>query len=101
MRHAAMIFGVADQTQAVVESLYLDYLEALNTHFEQYPYILGWRPSIGDFGPIAPMYAHLGRSASGKAHAVAGGLGTSMGGANEPLRSDVPEFFNASMTFRR
>ena len=67
MRHAAMIFSVADQTQAVVESLYLDYLdyldylEALNTHFEQYPYILGWRPSIGDFGPIAPMYAHLGR----------------------------------------
>jgi hypothetical protein len=61
MRHAAMIFGVTDQTQAVVESLYLDYLDALNTHFEQYPYLLGWRPSIGDFGLIAPMYAHLGR----------------------------------------
>jgi glutathione S-transferase len=61
MRHAAMIFGVTEQTQAVVESLYLDYLEALNTHFEQYPYLLGWRPSIGDFGLIAPMYAHLGR----------------------------------------
>ena len=61
MRHAAMIFGVTEQTQAVVESLYLDYLEALNTHFEQYPYLLGWRPSLGDFGLIAPMYAHLGR----------------------------------------
>ena len=61
MRHAAMIFGVTEQTQDVVESLYLDYLEALNTHFEQYPYLLGWRPSIGDFGLIAPMYAHLGR----------------------------------------
>ena len=61
MRHAALIFGVTDQTQAVVESLYLDYLEALNTHFEQYPYLLGWRPSLGDFGLIAPMYAHLGR----------------------------------------
>ena len=48
MRHAAMIFGVTEQTEAVVESLYLDYLEALNTHFEQYPYLLGWRPSIGD-----------------------------------------------------
>ena len=42
-------------------SPYLDYLDALNTHFEQYPYLLGWRPSIGDFGLIAPMYAHLGR----------------------------------------
>ena len=61
MRHAAMIFGVTEQTKAVVESLYRDYLEALNTHFEQYPYLLGGRPSIGDFGLIAPMYAHLGR----------------------------------------
>ena len=61
MRHAATIFGVTEQTQAVVESLYLDYLDALNRHFEQYPYLLGWRPSIGDFGLIAPMYAHLGR----------------------------------------
>ena len=61
MRYAAMIFGVTEHTQAVVESLYLDYLEALNMHFEQYPYLLGGRPSIGDFGLIAPMYAHLGR----------------------------------------
>ena len=61
MRHAAMIFGVTEQSQAVVESLYLDYLDALNAHFEQYPYLLGWRASVGDFGLIAPMYAHLGR----------------------------------------
>jgi glutathione S-transferase len=61
MRHAAMIFGVTEQTRAVVEALYLDYLDALNAHFEQYPYLLGWRPCIGDFGLIAPMYAHLGR----------------------------------------
>jgi len=40
---------------------YLDYLDALNAHFEQYPYLLGWQPSIGDFGLLAPMYAHLGR----------------------------------------
>ena len=32
MRHAAMIVGVTDQTRAVVG----DYLDALNTHFEQY-----------------------------------------------------------------
>lgn len=61
MRHAAMIFGVTDQTKDVVEALYLEYLDALNTHFEQYPYLLGWRPCIGDFGLLAPMYAHLGR----------------------------------------
>ena len=61
MRHAAMIFGVTEQSQPVVEALYLEYLEALNTHFEHYPYLLGWRPCIGDFGLLAPMYAHLGR----------------------------------------
>ena len=61
MRHAAMIFGVTEQTQPLVEALYLEYLDALNTHFERYPYLLGWRPCIGDFGLIAPMYAHLGR----------------------------------------
>tara|TARA_B100000035_G_scaffold195419_1_gene166832 strand:- start:4495 stop:5622 length:1128 start_codon:yes stop_codon:yes gene_type:complete len=61
MRHAAMIFGVTEQSQAVVEALYLEFLDALNTHFEHYPYLLGWRPCIGDFGLLAPMYAHLGR----------------------------------------
>jgi glutathione S-transferase len=61
MRHAAMFFGVTDESRDVVEALYLEYLDALNAHFEQYPYLLGWRPCIGDFGLLAPMYAHLGR----------------------------------------
>lgn len=61
MRHAGMVFGVTDQTRDMVETLYLEYLDALNTHFEQVPYLLGWRPCIGDFGLLAPMYAHLGR----------------------------------------
>ncbi|MEP1470809.1 MAG: glutathione S-transferase family protein [Halieaceae bacterium] len=61
MRHAAQIFGVTEQSQELVEELYLEYLDALNAHFEQYPYLLGWKPSVGDFGLLAPMYAHLGR----------------------------------------
>ena len=61
MRHAAMIFGVTELSQSVVEALYLEYLDALNPHFERYPYLLGWCPCIGDFGLLAPMYAHLGR----------------------------------------
>lgn len=61
MRHAAMVFGVTEQSQKLVEELYLEYLDALNAHFESYPYLLGWRPCIGDFGLLAPMYAHLGR----------------------------------------
>jgi glutathione S-transferase len=61
MRYAAQVFGVTEETRELVESLYLEYLAALNAHFEQYPYLLGWRPCIGDFGLLAPMYAHLGR----------------------------------------
>lgn len=61
MRHAGQFFGVTEDTAGLVESLYLEYLDALNAHFEDYPYLLGWRPCIGDFGLLAPMYAHLGR----------------------------------------
>jgi glutathione S-transferase len=61
MRHVAQIWGVNDDTRALVETLYLEYLDRLNAHFERYPYLLGGRPCIGDFGLLAPMYAHLGR----------------------------------------
>lgn len=61
MRHAAQIFGVSEDARDLVESLYLEYLDALNAHFQHYSYLLGWRPCIGDFGLLAPMYAHLGR----------------------------------------
>ena len=100
MRYAATIFGVTEQTQAVVESLYLDYLEALNTHFEHYPYLLGWRPSVGDFGLVAPMYAHLGRDPhpaklmQQRAVSVHRWV-ERMNRADQ----DVPEFFNAGTEF--
>lgn len=61
MRHAAQLFGATEDTLALVETLYLEYLAALNAHLEANPYLLGWRPCIGDFGLLAPMYAHLGR----------------------------------------
>jgi glutathione S-transferase len=61
MRYAAMIFGVNDASVELVETLYMEFLLALDKHFEQYPYLLGWKPCIGDFGLLAPLYAHLGR----------------------------------------
>ena len=61
MRYAAMVFGVNDKTQALVETLYIEFLLALDKHFEQYPYLLGWKPCLGDFGLLAPLFAHLGR----------------------------------------
>ena len=53
--------GVTEDTIEKVESLYLEYLNALDMHFGQYPYLLGGKPCVGDFGLIAPMYGHLSR----------------------------------------
>ena len=53
--------GITPQTQPAIEAAYEELLEALDVHFQSYPYVMGWRVSIADLGLIAPMYAHLGR----------------------------------------
>ncbi len=37
------------------------YCDVLDAHFAHHPYLFGGRPSLGDFGLIGPLYAHLGR----------------------------------------
>ena len=61
MRQACRGFGAVEETFAVVEALYEELLPVLEAHFAAYPYLLGGRPCIGDFGMIAPLFAHLGR----------------------------------------
>ncbi len=61
MRQACQAFGVTDETKPAIEEMYGEFLDALNAHLKTYPYLLGSRPSIGDFGLIASMFAHLGR----------------------------------------
>ncbi len=61
MRAACMAFGSVPETFGLVETLYEDLLEKFDAHFSNHPYLLGGKPSIGDFGLIAPMYGHLGR----------------------------------------
>ncbi len=61
MRLAGRMFGVSDTNHSFIEELYMDFLKALNKHLSNVPYLLGWKPCIGDFGLIAPMFAHLGR----------------------------------------
>ena len=53
--------GITPQTQPAIEAAYEELLEALDVHFQCYPYVMGWRVSMADLGLIAPMYAHLGR----------------------------------------
>ena len=54
-------WGLAPDAVPATESLYLDLLDRLNAHFAEYPYLLGGKPCVGDFGMMAPMYGHLGR----------------------------------------
>lgn len=53
--------GVTPRTIPVIESAYCELLDALDDHFLHFPYLLGGRPSIADFGLMAPMFAHLAR----------------------------------------
>jgi glutathione S-transferase len=55
------VLGVTEATIPTVEAAYLELLEALDRHFQCWPYLLGGRPSIADFGFMAPLYAHLAR----------------------------------------
>jgi glutathione S-transferase len=53
--------GVFPETVDVLERTYLDWLDALDEHFQHHPYLLGGRPCRGDFGMMASLFAHLGR----------------------------------------
>jgi glutathione S-transferase len=55
------VLGVYEATIPLVEKAYRELLEALDAHFQQWPYLLGGYPSIADYGFMAPLYAHLAR----------------------------------------
>jgi glutathione S-transferase len=66
---AAMMFGnlykpVMGRSRAnidAIEKSYESFLDDFNRHLEDHEYLLGSRASIGDFGLIGPLYAHLYR----------------------------------------
>jgi len=61
MRSAALSFGVNEESMALVEASYAEFLQLFSDHLKISPYLLGGRPTIGDYGLIAPLYAHLAR----------------------------------------
>jgi len=61
MRSAAAIFGVTPDTEALIESSYAEFLSLLSSHLEHSPFLLGGRPTIGDYGFMGPLYPHLAR----------------------------------------
>lgn len=62
-RFAGMLgpLGVTPEAIPAMEADYAELLAALEAHFRIHPYLLGGRPSLADFGMMAPLYAHLAR----------------------------------------
>lgn len=61
------VLGINPQTIPAIEASYEALLADLDAHFTVHDYLLGSRPSIGDYGLIGPLYAHLYRDpASGE-----------------------------------
>ncbi|HVZ36300.1 MAG TPA: glutathione S-transferase C-terminal domain-containing protein, partial [Polyangiaceae bacterium] len=59
--------GVHPGTVPAIEASYRALLAELAEHFREHPFLLGTRPSIGDFALFGPLYAHLYRDpASGR-----------------------------------
>ena len=61
LRTTTKMRGVTGDTKDLVEALYIELLDALNSHFQHTPYLLGGSPCIGDFGMLAPLCGHLAR----------------------------------------
>lgn len=53
--------GVVPEQYAVLNRWTERQLDALDQHFAKLPFLLGTRPSLGDFGLMAPLYGHLSR----------------------------------------
>ncbi|MDZ7791752.1 MAG: glutathione S-transferase family protein [Xanthomonadales bacterium] len=53
--------GITEDTIPAIEASYRALLDDLDVHFRRHDFLLGSRPSIGDFGLIGPLYAHLYR----------------------------------------
>lgn len=53
--------GISAATIPAIEQWWQETLDVLSAHFDRYPYLLGHRASVGDFGFMGPLYAHLSR----------------------------------------
>lgn len=53
--------GIDDGNRAAIERAYEAFLHDFDAHLAVHPYLLGARPSVGDYGFMGPLYAHLYR----------------------------------------
>ena len=55
------MLGVTPATIPTIEASYIALLDLLEAHFAEQPYLFGGQPSVGDYGLLGPLFAHLGR----------------------------------------
>ena len=53
--------GITPESQNVIDRWTRDMLDLLDQHFAAHPFLFGDKPSLGDFGLMGPLHAHLGR----------------------------------------
>ena len=53
--------GVSQETIPEIEQSFGKLMDILEAHFVRTPYFFGHKPTIGDYGMMAPLYAHLAR----------------------------------------
>ncbi len=61
MRNHLPRLGITPEQIPLIDRFAQIQLDGLNRHFESHRFLFGNRPSLGDFGLIGPLYAHLGR----------------------------------------
>jgi glutathione S-transferase len=61
MRKVTKQFGVNEDNIEQVEASYDEFLALAEAHFSSHPFLLGGRPTIGDYGLFGPLFPHLGR----------------------------------------
>lgn len=71
MRNHLPGLGVVPAQAAVLDAWLKTTLDALDAHFREHDFLLGGRPTLGDFGLIGPLYAHLGRDPWSKRELIA------------------------------
>jgi len=53
--------GITPDTIPEIERAYGEILDILEAHFVRHPYLLGAKPTLGDYAMMCSLYAHLGR----------------------------------------
>ncbi|GLR25065.1 glutathione S-transferase family protein [Limnobacter litoralis] len=61
MRSLLPWVGVIPEQYKALDDWNAQMMDALDAHFKQTPFLLGNRPSLGDFGLVGSMYGHHGR----------------------------------------